>query len=33
MGLAVLLLSSGFLFGQMGQPLPGQPTVKGNLPP
>jgi protein SCO1/2 len=31
--LAGLLFSAGFLFGQMGQPLAGQPTVKGNLPP
>jgi len=32
-GLALLLFGAASLFGQMGQPIPGKPSVKGDLPP
>ena len=32
-GLALLLFGAASMFGQMGQPIPGKPSVKGDLPP
>jgi protein SCO1/2 len=33
MAVVTLLLGSASLFGQMGQPMPGTPSLKGSLPP